>query len=197
MLANILISVGLTLLACGIFLRLSARPADIQVPSTGASEPSQSSREENVRKGMEFEEWVVSRFDNRYFRIKDWRGDKGAFGRHVDSSRLPDLELEFRHKEANKQFAVECKWRKNYYKDGIEWSYPDQIECYRSFASEKNLPVFIVIGLAGTPGDPNTVFVVPLHEIDGPFLTREFLNLHRRSNPNRNFFLDLQTESLR
>lgn len=207
MIGNLMIAAGVALIASGAaVLVLAGRNSETQ--SRGLTEPqsngsaerppdAESTREQNLKKGGEFENWVVSKFDSRYFKVLEWRGDKASHGHYAESSRSPDLEMDFALKEQTMRFAVECKWRKSFYRDGIEWSYPGQIDSYRSFASTRKMPVFVVLGVGGTPGDPNEVFVVPLPELKSPFVPRAFLMGFRRNNANRNFYLDVHRGSLR
>jgi uncharacterized tellurite resistance protein B-like protein len=45
-------------------------------------------------KGLRFEKYVVHRFDLRYHKIKEWRGDKFTNGIYAESSKYPDIEVE-------------------------------------------------------------------------------------------------------
>lgn len=199
-LGNALIALGVGLFACGVFVRLlEARSADTtpkQLTQTPATS-EENLREENRKKGEDFEKWVVSKFDNRYFRVLEWRGDKQTHGHYAESSRLPDLEMEFKlHGEAS-VFAVECKWRKSFYREGVEWTYPTQLEGYRSYAKQRQRPVFVVIGVGGTASDPNQVFVIPLVDLSETLIPKLKLMAYRRNNTNRNFFFDESTSTLR
>jgi hypothetical protein len=107
------------------------------------------------------------------------------------------LQMEFKLNDILQRFGVECKWRKNYYKGGIEWSNPDQLANYRGFAIEKRISVFIVIGVGGTSSDPNEVYILPLDQISDPFLSRSAMAPFRRNNTNRNFYFDQTGPALR
>ena len=78
----------------------------------------------------------------------------------------------------------------------VEWSYEEQLARYRQFAKDKNIPVFIVIGIGGTPSDPANVFVVPLASIKNVELSKSWLENHRH-DLSKNMFFDIPTQSLR
>jgi hypothetical protein len=121
--------------------------------------------DESLRKGHQFEDYIITLFNERKFKLIEWRSDKKASnGVYPESCTYPDLEFAFLGRRKHR-FAVECKWREDF-KDGkIKWSYLKQIETYCNFQSERNIPVFIAIGIGGLPTHPERLFVTPLHDI--------------------------------
>ncbi|EJF09218.1 hypothetical protein [Pontibacter sp. BAB1700] len=150
----------------------------------------------NKRSGDDFEKYVVQKFDRGFFKIKEWAGDKYVNGRYAQTTQHPDLLLEFQMKGQTFEFAVECKWKSNFYKRGIEFATPEQFKRYQSFQSEKNIPVFIAIGVKGTGNDPEELFIVPLKEIDSNFIPLTILNKYKRYS-GKNFFFDTETGELK
>ncbi|MEW4570107.1 hypothetical protein AB1L88_19755 [Tautonia sp. JC769] len=151
-------------------------------------------------KGYLFEQWVVKRFNRRYFTIKEWRGDKYADGIYAESSTYPDLEIEFGLRDTRVVFAVECKWRKRYDSDerpGIEWATERQIENYQRFQRERGIPVFVVIGMGGEPDAPNDLFVANLDQLRYPFASAKYLASLRRSRVETDFYFDDDRGELR
>ncbi len=63
-------------------------------------------------KGDAFENYIIGKFDRRFFSLKDMRSDKGSNGFYPESNKYPDLVLEY--KPDSKRFAIECKWRKDW-----------------------------------------------------------------------------------
>lgn len=156
----------------------------------------QSFPETAKEKGYQFEQFVVNKFDRRYFTLKEWRSDKGIDGRYAESNKNPDLEFEFHLRTVRKTFAVECKWRQNYYRGGVEWAKKGQVARYNAFATKRQIPVFVIIGVGGTPDDPNDIFVVPLKVLKYPHAKAEYLAKWKKSG-NKNFFFNTQTELLK
>jgi hypothetical protein len=166
-----------------------------QVPSHAFSlpEPDAPPSLTPEEKGRSFEEWVVRRFNPAYFTIKEWRGDKHTGYIYAESSTLPDLEIEFRLKGERALFAVECKWRQRFRdgeRPGIEWAGQDQIARYRQFQRDRGIPVFIAIGVGGTPDNPEDVYVTSLERLQLPFAHAEYLAKFRRQKRAANFYFD-------
>ena len=59
-----------------------------------------------------------------------------------------------------------------------------------------NIPVFIAIGLAGTPHNPSFMFCLPLEEAKYPELFRSILKKYQREPKNKPFFWDAKNKKL-
>lgn len=149
-------------------------------------------------KGDDFEKYVVQKFSKSYFSVLEWTGDKFVNGTYAQSNRNPDFTLKFKMKNIDVDFSVECKYRSDYYKNGVEWCSDKQIEFYKSFANEKKRPVFVVIGLGGKPNSPEELFIVPLSEMKNTFVHKSFLQAYKKENfKESNLFYDYQTGQLK
>ena len=212
--AYLLIAVGLVCLIAGIVLFAYAPKTDETIPNNTmnkeelkadtASQPTPqpgtsiaNEKDENYEKGVEFEEYVVSRFSKKYFTLKEWRSDKCSNGVYAESSTYPDMEYTFTLHGSSYNFAAECKWRSKYNNENrVKWTYKDQMARYRQFAAEKNMPVFIILGIGGTPAAPAEIFVVPLASIEQVELSKSWLE-HYRHDPSQTMFFDVSTKTLR
>lgn len=172
-------------------------------------------REEAKQKGDEFEKYIMKRLSqNKYFVIKEVTADKGFdVGVWVEANAHPDFIVEFNWKEKgiNKLFAVECKWRKDLFRDYFCWASLKQMQRYKEFSFERQIPVFLALGLGGDPADPDGLYIVPLREVLEDI--KEFQKGHKQgaiyfkklNNPKLNylklkdsgFFFDSETEVLR
>jgi hypothetical protein len=154
--------------------------------------------EENKRKGDEFEKWVVKKFDTAFFKVGEWRSDKYVDGIYPESNHFPDLEINFCYKKKNitKTFAVECKWRKSFYKGGINWAKGYQVKYYTDYASRLEIPVFVILGVGKEPSDPEKVFIIPLKDIKNDFLTDIELKPYLHNDIKGNFFFDYEKLAL-
>ena len=80
------------------------------------------------------------------------------------------------HKKSKKQFAVECKYRtfREYdeisKKPFIEWCAEYQLKNYQEFQKSRRIPVFVVIGIGGTPDKPFDVYCIPLRKLKSTIL---------------------------
>ncbi|MCU0467562.1 MAG: hypothetical protein MUF58_03100 [Arcicella sp.] len=145
------------------------------------------------QKGDDFEKFVIQKFSKSYFTIIEWTGDKYIDGMYPISNTNPDLMLRFKMKEVEKDFAVECKYRSNYYKNGVEWCTGKQLENYQNFATDREMPVFVAIGLGGVATAPEELFIIPLSEIKGVFLDKAFLERYKKENfKESNLFFDYE-----
>jgi len=153
-------------------------------------------RQINLDKGHEFEKHVADLFKLKkdYFAITTWNtdhSDKRA-GIKVESDSNPDFLI--RYKPTNEQFAVECKWRANpFYNQKIQnyvikWAESYQIKNYQQYSKKHNIPVFIVIGLAGKPSKPEYSFCLPLEVAKYPDIFPSILDKYERIPPNKPFF---------
>lgn len=140
-------------------------------------------------KGQRFEDFVIDSFDEKYFHIIEathlFTGKKGE--RYVESSLNPDFTLEYRHKNKKERFAIECKFRSDLYQGMLKWSYPDQLKRYRQFEKDRNIPVFVVVGLGGDDDDPENMYVIPLKEAKYPSLYPSVYQKYSK-DPKKDFF---------
>jgi hypothetical protein len=113
-------------------------------------------------KGERFVQWVTEKFNPNYFRLLHWRSDKIRKGIYPLSNLHLDLEYEFRLHQEKVRFAVECKWRANYYDGGIQWAKEYQVRTYYQYHRDEKIPVFIVIGVGGACDDPKEVYIIRL-----------------------------------
>jgi hypothetical protein len=150
----------------------------------------------NQEKGIEFEKYIVQKFSKHYFTILDWTGDKFVKGYYAQSSLEPDLKMRFTLQQNSVDFAVECKYRSSFFNDGMDLE-KRQLAQYQKFAAEKKMNVFIVLGVGGTPKEPQELFIIPLEKIETPFLDKPFLMAFKKSNPKANFFFDAPTQVLK
>ncbi len=148
-------------------------------------------------KGREFENYIIEKFNPKYFSYLDWSGDKYHKGRYALSSLNPDLKLGFRKKGMNRtfKFHVECKYRGGFYKNQLEFK-EQQIKRYKKFASISREKVFVAIGVGGPPNSPNEVYIVPLKEMKSHIVRRDELSQFKRKYPQKELFLNLKEYSL-
>jgi len=154
--------------------------------------------DKDKEKGDNFEKYIVQKFSTKYFSILEWAGDKFVKGKYAETTLQPDLKIRFKYSEISIDFAVECKYRSDYYKNGVEWCSERQLQNYKKFAIEKNMPVFIAIGISGLATEPNELFIIPLDKIETNFLSKEFLSKFRKLNfKDNNLFFDSKTNTLK
>jgi len=138
-------------------------------------------------KGYRFEKYVESLFDPKYFSlIEKTHSYRVNQERYVESSM--NFDFIWKYKPTRKEFAVEAKYRSHLNKDKmLPVSRADQLQRYKDFANKREIPYFIVIGLAGYDDEPESMFCIPLNEVKFPDLYPSiFKNFER--NPKSKFF---------
>jgi len=150
----------------------------------------QVSEPDSFEKGGLFEEYIKMLFNERHFKVKEWRkSEKFANGFLPFGHCLPDLELIFMGKREY-SFAIECKWKKEFRGGKIKWADEKKIRIYKQFQREKRMIVFIAIGIGGEPSNPGKLFVTPLDKIcmDTEIHESDLMKYNRK--PTRRFFYD-------
>lgn len=155
--------------------------------------------DENKAKGDAFEGFVVKHFDKKYFTLQEWRGDKYVDGNYPVSSHFPDLEVKFHYEKqkVNENFAIECKWRKYYFENSIEWAKDYQIKNYKEYANKLKIPVFVVIGVGGEPNNPYELFIVPLEKMKANVISKDELAKYKKDLSDPYFFWDYEKNQLK
>ena len=120
---------------------------------------------EDVLKGREFEDYVLELFklhEEDGFILKEWQGDKSLGDICPESNRNPDFVFDYQ----GKGFAVECKWREKLLPDIEKDLFSnDKMAIYQQFSTDRNIPVFIVLGVGGEPSNTELLYNIPLSEI--------------------------------
>ena len=169
--------------------------------STSLFAPRKSREEmkrEKKHKGNEFEKFIVQKFNKKYFKILEWAGDKYVNGIYAETSTQPDLRIKFTLHEIEKEFAVECKYRSYYFKDGIDWAKDNQRNNYQNYSEAKGIITFIAIGVGGTADNPEELFIVPLQDLKSDFISKSDLQTYKKSDFKANkFFFEPNTSILK
>lgn len=153
---------------------------------------------QNKQKGDDFEAYVVNNFDKRYFTLKEWRSDKYVDGNYPVSNHFPDLEIEFnlKAKKVSDIFAIECKYRSNFFNDSIKWAEEYQFKNYQDYAINLKIPVFVIIGVGGMPSKPFEIFIVPLSNIHSSSISRSELGKFKKNNFKPHFYWKFEEKML-
>jgi len=154
----------------------------------------------NVKNGLDFEKFIAKKFVEKYITIKNWRSDKFIDGRHAEDISHPDfLLISHKENEEDKQFAVECKWIKNFYKkknDKIGFLLKENdFEKYKQYENEmkkemKDFAIFLVIGIGGEGNKPEKLYIVKFSSIKFNFLHKDFMERFEKKDTTANFYFD-------
>lgn len=136
-------------------------PAVSTSPKSVATTATANTKEIAEQKGEQFEKYIVNKFDKTFFKVIEWRGDKYSNGHFPESNKYPDLEMMLNANGQKHFFAVECKYRSSL--NSIPPIDHVQLRNYEQFQEMKGIPVFIAIGIGGTPSAPSSLYIIPLH----------------------------------
>ena len=146
---------------------------------------------EDVLKGREFEDCILGLFDlceNSDFRLMEWQGDKKLGDICPEGNHNPDLVLCYKQ---STYIAVECKWREKLKIDIENDMFSEnKISAYQKFAAERNIPVFIVLGVGGTPSEPKLLYVIPLQDVPAIVNKSKSIVLFLRSSTESSFCIN-------
>lgn len=129
----------------------------------------------SIDKGQKFEDFILKKFDKNLFSIvKKTHPFQGTDSHYIESNLDPDFI--FRYIPSREKFGVETKFRSDFGSEIVTWSRQDQLERYKQFEREEEIPIYIIIGLGGMPDKPNELFLLPLSRIKSPELSLQFLS---------------------
>jgi hypothetical protein len=150
----------------------------------------------NQKAGLDFEKFVIQKFDKKFFKIRNWAGDKFVEGRYADTTTQPDIQLSLILRGQSYPLAVECKWRSEPKGNFIRFANDGQLERYKTFAKKKNNPVFIALGIGGKPSSPEELYILPIQELNKPVLHKAGIGKYRKKIDS-DFFFDQESNTLR
>ena len=138
--------------------------------------------------GRDFEQYVMQKLlvKKEQFKILNQRHDQlGPDGKPLPDNSNPDLEIEASWYEKKAVVAVECKFRSKWDDDrSVEWCREHNLKNYREFSKSRNIPVFVVLGIGGTPSSPLEMFCFRLTEHSTTrVLQRDMHNLRKPAQP--------------
>lgn len=166
---------GFTLLFCGILsiffaVFLSRQDKNSvstqsvlanQIEYSKGSERCPDSLPAGQKVGCDFETWVLTQFDSRIFVPETWNRS-GSLENLATGSGIPDLFFKFQTESRKDSFHVECVFRTSLSDGYYSWGSDEKVRQLKEFANSSPDPVFLVIGLGGSPKAPNTVWVLEL-----------------------------------
>ena len=155
---------------------------------TPPSEKKEPKQEEitNKEKGTIFENFIINKFDANYFRLLERTNDLTVNGISPEKRGNPDFVYHFELRGYVAQFSVECTFCSTV-KDIIDVKAWDKLNRYKEFGRERQIDVYIILGLGGVPQNPKELFIIPLQKAKAK-MSYDELKLYARSTVNRLFF---------
>ncbi len=160
--------------------------------STNEDEAETEIIDQKKKKGDDFEKFIVKKFNQEYFTIKQWAGDKYVDGIYSEKTQQPDLIVEYHYKDFKQLIAIECKWRSQPKNGSIKISYDDQLKRYKEFERKEKTDVYIALGVGGKATAPDNLYLIPLKELTKPSISVNQLEQYEKS-VDSHFFLNMNT----
>ncbi len=153
-------------------------------------QPKETQDIQSKKKGDDFEGFIAKKIDqNKCFKIQEWRSDKYINGIYAKANHYPDFEIEFSMNNISRKFAIECKYRSANRGD-IQIAKFQNIKNYHDYSNEKNIPVFIVLGLSGVASNPNEFYIISLDNIVSEIMDYNYLQKFRKFDIENGFYFD-------
>lgn len=147
------------------------------------------------KNGIDFEKCIVKMLNQNYYTLQEWRGDKYIEGIFPETNCNPDIIVKVNLHKIDVQFAIECKWRTDFFHDYVRIASDRQLDHYRKFQEERNMPVFFALGIGGTGENPEMIYIFPLNKIKYPILSKKYICRHQKKD--KELYFDIKTQRLR
>lgn len=136
----------------------------------------QFNKEVNFKKGEDFEQYIRNHLfpKDRFIlveRTHNYETNKSDF---VESTLKPDFK--FRSIASNSEFYIEAKWRSKLHNNVLKWSYESQFERYKVYAKQNIF--YVVIGLGGTPSNPENLYLSRIQDMDDFIIYKDELQCY-------------------
>jgi len=130
----------------------------IRYPIGGANmRRNWNEKEEDRKKGNQFEHFVTSLFDKKTFDILEGT-------RHYNELRPDQLteenkatDMKFKHLGTGTEFYVQCKYRSSM-DETLEWTKHRKLILYRSFRKQNKCKFFVAVSIGENPHNPEKLY---------------------------------------
>lgn len=141
-----------------------------------------------------FEDYIATKFDEKYF-----TPDNSDMATDYALNTKPDLTFIYADSCHTFRFAVECKYRPSFTNENTVQLSAGQLESYHFFQNQNGIPVYIILGIGGSPASPEKLYIIPLNDITAGHtaLTASFLGKYRKFSVKSGFFFHPELKVLR
>ncbi|KAA5419048.1 MAG: hypothetical protein KHX11_10960 [Bacteroides cellulosilyticus] len=146
------------------------------------------------KNGIDFEKCIVKMLNPQYYTLQEWTGDKFIDGRFCEANCNPDITVKVNLDKLDVKFAIECKWRMNFFNGYTRIATEQQLNHYRRFQEERNITVFFALGVGGTGEQPQDIYLFPLNKIKYPILREDYIAKYLKKG--RDLYFDVKTQKL-
>ena len=193
MIGTILMVVGASFIGVGAYVQFNpqaviAQEVETTSPTQDTPKHVAQSSQTPEQKGYDFEKYIVTCFNKKYFTVEKWTGDKYVDGQYDPSNLDPDLVMKLQLKDESHTFAIECKWRKEFQNNYVNVASEEQLKRYADYGKEKGIPTFVAVGIGGTPDAPAHLYMVPIQKLRYEKAKKEYLEQFEVEADGRLFY---------
>ncbi|SNQ60872.1 hypothetical protein [Candidatus Methanoperedens nitratireducens] len=156
------------------FQLVKHQPATRQMSSLSSPSSQSINIQSNIKKGELFEDYILTLFNNYYTIVPR-------------TESFPDFIIKYNPNRET--FAIECKWKQELFNESYNINDREFLN-YKEYQKQKKIPFFMILGLDGTPSNPNYIFIIPLERLKYPDIKNHYLNKFKRPNTNKPFWYD-------
>lgn len=172
--------------------RLASPSTTVRLPFLPklATEEIVQTTHDNDQLNRVFEAYIADKFDREEYRLVHWRRDKKLRKTSSPEDYLPSLSFQLSD-NSSIQFAIECQFSSSFTNtNAIRVSTQEIDKCYL-YQQNNNRPMFVILGVGGSPEKPERIYVVPLNDIprQQEYLPASYLSRYRKLDLKSNFFL--------
>jgi hypothetical protein len=182
----VLIIVGIGITAAGIIINSLNTGIKTEIIGESRNIGNNQLSEINLEK---FSEYVSGKFSSNYFKVTRVEKENSFAG--------SDLKVDYNINEEQGSFYLKLDWIRQYSNNSINVATMEEIIAYQAHKQTSKEPIFKIIGIGGTQGDPTLLFIIPTEEIKTENIKVLAIDNFKKENLTRNFFYDLSTQKLR
>ena len=145
---------------------------------------------DRLERNKAFEEFLLKKFDKRTFKVLE---RNGLFDQTVDKEHNvvthPALVMSVGRTDTPVSLGLECKWVAHKPEHGLVCAGKTVLARAKVFERETNIPVFLIVAVAGTPEQPEHLYVIPARDITSNHLRNDQL-IHYEKDMDETFHFD-------
>lgn len=144
---------------------------------------------EDLNQKYEFENFIVKILESQKDDFKILK--RTLRSRMYQVSSRPSILLEYI--PTKEKIAIECKFRSSLKQSSVytgkvlKWTTLDQLKEYSNFCEKFKIPLYIAIGLGGSPSEPKKSFCIPFEVAKSTELLPSILEIYKREPTNKSF----------
>jgi len=190
--AVITISFGICLVIIGAIININ-KSRDNQKTETNSIENNQIENTVIVNKKeiaeTQFNDFVKNKFSSKYFTVTKLDANNNFAN--------SDVKVTYNLKGKQGNFYLKSLWFKNYRDNKIQIADEIKTQSIKKYQQTAEEPVFIIIGIGGSPNSPKFIFAVPAEIIVDNEIEISTIDKYKKEKVEANFYYDFENKILK